>query len=71
MYIRFGGTTAQLADKYRYEMIMDDFSQPKGGAGKTITGGSSKNSNSYSDWNNLTDEERMQALWDTFDDIEW
>jgi hypothetical protein len=71
MYIRFGGTTAQLADKYHYEMIMDDFSQPKGGAGKTITGGSSKNSNSYSDWNNLTDEERMQALWDTFDDIEW
>ena len=27
MYIRFGGTTAQLADKYRFESIMDDFSK--------------------------------------------
>jgi len=27
MYIRFGGTTAQLADKYRYTGIKDDFSR--------------------------------------------
>lgn len=27
MYIRFGGTTAQLSDKYRYTRIKDDFSK--------------------------------------------
>lgn len=27
MYICFGGTTAQLADKYRYIRIKDDFSK--------------------------------------------
>lgn len=63
MYIRFGGTTAQLADKYIFEGVYDDFSAPV----KTPSSGSEDEQGIS--WN----EDEWNSDWDEFEDsfFEW
>lgn len=59
MYIRFGGTTAQLADKYVYEGVYDDFTievKPKTYEYNSPDGNTSR----------MTEEELRQLLLDLF-----
>ena len=69
MYIRFGGTAAQLADKYRYEKIMDDFPQSKKGGGESIIGWDSEMSvtDFLNKWNSIEDSrDQMDILWASY-----
>lgn len=60
MYIRFGGATAQLADKYRFEFIMDDFSSvPE----KKSDSGQDEGIWTSGGQDNLTEEELWDLLW--------
>lgn len=62
MYIRFGGTTAQLADKYRFGWVADDFSTVPGGKGTIGGGGGNQGSG-----NNSPDDKRSGDLSDWWD----
>ncbi len=62
MYIRFGGTTAQLADKYIFSKVYDDFSAPvkKTSSQTESSGNDSWNGNT----DGMTDDEFMDWIWD-------
>ncbi|MCI9185609.1 MAG: hypothetical protein HFG61_12265 [Lachnospiraceae bacterium] len=62
MYIRFGGTTAQLADKYRFGWVADDFSTVPGSKGTIGGGGGNQGSG-----NNRPDDKRSGDLSDWWD----
>lgn len=76
MYIRFGGTAAQLADKYRLEGVIDDFSAPAGNRGK-ISGDSGWGSGSGSSQGNAAgpdsgwEDSWMDSDWDEMTDEEF
>ena len=62
MYIRFGGTTAQLADKYIFSKVYDDFSAP---VKKTSSQTESSGNDSWNgDTDGMTDDEFMDWIWD-------
>lgn len=60
MYIRFGGTTAQLADKYQFSRIVDDFSAP------VEDHSSDKKTSSGSNSGHMTEEELREFLRELF-----
>ena len=70
MYIRFAGTTSQLADKYRFNQVMDDFAARPVKQGKNIKGqntGNRQNKGNRDSREDMDDEDWEDFLRGLFD----